>query len=43
MKVGCYVTVDDGGDYVTFHELNGRIKMKTITKAQLHSVNNREL
>ena len=23
MKVGCYVT-DDGGNYVTFHELNRR-------------------
>ena len=35
IKVGCYVTVDDGGNYVTFHELNVRIKIKTITKAQL--------
>ena len=25
MKFGCYVTVDDGGNYVTFHELNVRI------------------
>ena len=38
MKVGCYVT-DDGGNYVTFHELNRRWK---ITKAQLDSVSNRE-
>ena len=43
MKVGCYVTVDDGGNYVTFHGLNVRIKIKTITKAQLDSVSNREL
>ena len=39
----CYVTVDDGGNYVTFHELNIPIKIKTITKAQLDSVSNREL
>ena len=38
MKVGCYVTVDDGGNYVTFHELNVPITRKTITKAQLDSV-----
>ena len=43
IKVGCYVTVDDGSNYVTFHELNVRIKIKTITKAQLDSVSNREL
>ena len=43
MKVGCYVTVDDSGNYVTFHELNVRIKIKTITKAQFDSVSNREL
>ena len=43
MKVGCYVTVDDGGNYVTFHGLNVGIKIKTITKAQLDSVSNREL
>ena len=43
MKVGCYVTVDDGGNYVTFHGLNVRIKIKTITKAKLDSVSNREL
>ena len=42
MKVG-YVTVDDGDNYVTFHGLNVRIKIKTITKAQLVSVSNREL
>ena len=41
MKVSCYVTVDDGGNYVTFHELN--IRIKTITNAQLDSVSNREL
>ena len=38
MKVGCYVTVDGGDNYVTFHELNLRIKIKTVTKAQLDSV-----
>ena len=43
MKVGCYVTVDDGDNHVTFHGLNVRIKIKTITKAQLDSVSNREL
>ena len=43
MKVGCYVTVDDSDNYVTFHGLNVRIKIKTITKAQLDSVSNREL
>ena len=43
MKVGCYVTVDDGDNYVTFHGLNVRVKIKTITKAQLDSVSNREL
>ena len=43
MKVGCYVTVDDGDNYVTFHGLNVRIKIKTITKTQLDSVSNREL
>ena len=32
MEVGCYVTVDDGGNYVTFHELNVRKKIKTIAK-----------
>ena len=42
MKVGSYVIVDDAGNYVTFHELNIRIKIKTITKAQLDSVSNRE-
>ena len=43
MEVGCYVTVDDGGNYVTFHELNVRKKIKTIAKAQLDSASNREL
>ena len=43
MKVGCYVTVDDSGNYVTFHGLNVHIKIKTITKAQLDSVSNCEL
>ena len=43
MKVGCYVTVDDGDNYVTFHGLNVGIKIKTITKAQFGSVSNREL
>ena len=28
MKFGRDVTVDDGGNYVTFHELNVRIKIK---------------
>ena len=42
MKVGCYVT-DDGGNYVTFYELNRRShKDWKITKAQLDSVSNRE-
>ena len=43
MEVGCYVTVDDGGNYVTFHELNVRKKIKTIAKTQLDSASNREL
>ena len=43
MEVGCYVTVNDGGNYVTFHELNVHKKIKTIAKAQLDSVSNREL
>ena len=43
MKVGRYVTVDDGDNYVMFHGLNVRVKIKTITKAQLDSVSNREL
>ena len=44
MKVSCYVTVDDRGNYVTFHELNIRIKINKITKAQSDStsVSNRE-
>ena len=33
MKFGCYVTVDDGGNYVTFHELNVRIKIKKNNKS----------
>ena len=39
MKFGRYVTVDDGGNYVAFHELNVRIKilkdyyMATIVRA----------
>ena len=28
MKFGHYVTVDDSGNYFTFHELNVRIKIK---------------
>ena len=28
MKLGDFVTVDDGGNYVMFHELNVRIKIK---------------
>ena len=43
MKFGRYVTVDDGGNHVTFHELNRRLrKDKKITKAQSNSVSNRE-
>ena len=30
MKLGRYVILDDGGNYVTFHELNGRIKITKI-------------
>ena len=42
MKVGCYVT-DNGGNYVTFHELNRHSRKDSkITKAQLDSVSNRE-
>ena len=41
-KVGCYVA-DDGGKYVTFHELNRRSRKGwKITKAQLDSMSNRE-
>ena len=39
--MGCYVTVGDGGNYVTFHELNVHIKIKKI-KAQSDRVSNRE-
>ena len=28
MKLGHYVIVDDGGNYVTFHKLNVHIKIK---------------
>ena len=43
MKFGRYVTVDDGGNHVTFHELNQHLpKDKKITKAQSDSVSNRE-
>ena len=42
MKVSCYVTVDDGSNYVMFHKLNVHVKIKKITKAQLDSVSNRE-
>ena len=43
MKFGRYVTVDDGGNHVTFHELNQLLrKDKKITKAQSDSVSNRE-
>ena len=43
MKFGRYVTVDDGGNHVTFHELNQRLrKDKKITKAQSDNVSNRE-
>ena len=30
MKLGRYVILDDGGNYVTFHELNGRIKITKL-------------
>ena len=30
MKDGCYVTVDDGGNYAIFHELNVRVKIKLV-------------
>ena len=30
MKLGRYVILDDGANYVTFHELNGRIKITKI-------------
>ena len=42
MKVGCYVTVDDNGNYVTFHKLNVRVKIKEITNAQSDSLSNHE-
>ena len=42
MKLGCYVTVDDGGNFVTFHELNVRIRIKRVKKAQSDTVSNRE-
>ena len=32
MKFGRYVIIDDGGNYVTFHELNVRIKIKKNNK-----------
>ena len=28
MKLGRYVTLDGSGNYVTFHELNARVKIK---------------
>ena len=40
MEFICYV--DDGGNYVTFHELNVRVKIKKITKAKSDSVSNRQ-
>ena len=30
MKLSRYVIVDDGGNYVAFHKLNGGIKIKKI-------------
>ena len=43
MKFDRYVAVADGGNYVTFHELNRHLrKDKKITKAQSDSVSNRE-
>ena len=33
MKFGRYVTVDDGSNYVMFHELNVRIKIKKEQKS----------
>ena len=35
MKRGGYVIVDDGANYVTFHELNVRIKIKKINYESL--------
>ena len=34
MKRGGYVIVDDGANFVTFHELNVRIKIKKINSSQ---------
>ena len=34
MIVSCYVTVDEGGNYVTWHELNVFVKIKKITNPQ---------
>ena len=28
MKLGCYARVDDCGNYVTFHKVNSRVKIK---------------
>ena len=39
MKFG-YVTVDDGGNYVTFHEVNVRIKIKCHVLRAERSHNN---
>ena len=30
MKLGRYVIVDEGGNYVAFHELNVRIRIKKM-------------
>ena len=37
MKLGCYVTEDDGGNYVTSHKLNARIKIKTKIKERSYN------
>ena len=39
MKLGCCVIVDDGGNYVTFHELNVRIKIKKTIAPHNESLN----
>ena len=40
MKFGRYVRVDDGGNYVTFHELNVGIKIKCHVSRAERSHNN---
>ena len=40
MKFGHHVTVDDGSNYVTFHQLNVRIKIKCHFSRAEHLHNN---